>query len=124
MDQSRQPSDRDAERRDFYTAYHQVNGELNRTRAGSGRLATHLTTLAFFAALVRAGGVALKSADDIYVAGYYAKRQQQGRELYPYERTQLRSAADRIWAALQQVTEVSTSAHSRAVTQGEGSLNG
>lgn len=64
----------------------------------------HLAALAFFAALARARGLALESADAIYLAGYEAKRQQLGRHPNPYEREKLRAAAERIWKALNPTT--------------------
>lgn len=61
----------------------------------------HLMALAFLAALGRTRGIALDSADAIYIAGYEAKRLQLGRHPQPFERDKLRRAANRIWDALQ-----------------------
>lgn len=82
----------------FDAAWHQAYRELNPTAESS-----HLAILAFLAALSRIAGVEVVSANAIYVAGYNAKRGQLCRELYPYERQQLRRAADRIWDALRQI---------------------
>lgn len=87
--------DRERQRRDFIAAFSAVHRELNPAPSMQ-----HLAVVAFLAAMARVAGVAIASADAIYVAGYTAKKAQLSRDLYPYERTALRRAADRVWAAL------------------------
>jgi hypothetical protein len=92
------PTERERQRREFIAAFYSAQRDLNPPASTQ-----HLAVVAFLAAMARVAGLTIASADAIYVAGYAAKKEQQGRELYPYERTQLRRAADRVWSALQQV---------------------
>lgn len=69
----------------------------------------HLAALAFLAAMARIHGLTFASADDIYIAGYKAKKEWLQRPLYSHECALLRRASDRVWSALQQVEQVNTS---------------
>jgi len=101
----------------FSTEWHLAMRSLNPTAE-----ARHLAAIAFLAALARTQGASFANADAVYIAGYQAKRQFLGRHLMDHERSALRRAADRVWSALQRLDQ--SPAHSRAVTQGEGGING